>query len=105
MNPVQFLFSILAPFLIGSPGDISGFQVSAEEWYNNSSVKRFIEKYWFMPLLLAVLYPVATQQVQKLKDRIGDQNGDGDEDIYDLLDTLLEKRRIKNTLQQVNNGQ
>jgi len=91
MSPISFIFAILAPFLTVSPDNIEGLRLSAEEWYNQSKLKEIFEKYWFVGLALPLLYPIVTRAVQRLYDRIGDRDEDGDIDLGDALAALLEK--------------
>jgi hypothetical protein len=94
MNPITFLFSILAPFLSISPDSVEDLKTNAEAWYDQSSLKTALEKYWFVPLLLPIIYPFVARKVNSLYDSIGDQNEDGELTIDDLI--LAAAQRIQN---------
>lgn len=91
MNPITFLFSVLAPFLTLSPDGVADLKENAENWYEQSTLKAKLDQYWWVALLLPILYPIVSRYVNRFYDSIGDQNEDGDIDVDDLLALLGEK--------------
>lgn len=91
MNPVDFIFSLFGPFFQLDPTAVEKLHQSATDWYEQSPIKSFIEKYWFIPLILPLVYPFVTKYVNKLYDSVGDNDQDGDIDLADIF-ALLQKK-------------
>lgn len=85
------MFSVLAPFLTMSPDSIADLRENAENWYQQSNLKSFLERFWWVSLVLPIIYPFVSRYVTKFYDSIGDNDADGDIDVDDLLALLGEK--------------
>jgi len=92
MNPIQFIFGLLSNHLQISEAEYDFAVQQAQSSWETSSIKAKIEKWWWLPLLLGVIYTVAKPRFDALLDSwVGDQDDDGDIDIADTLLLLAQK--------------
>lgn len=97
MNPIDFLFSLLASHLQLTPEDYDNVRARAIAQYEQSSgkIKDFLSSPYVL-LLLPILLPLLKKALDGLLSRwFGDQDEDGDVDLADALSSIVEKLRKK----------
>jgi len=98
MNPIDFLFNLLASHLQLTPEDYDNVRARAITQYEQSTgkIKDFLSSPYVV-LLLPVVLPLLKRAIDALLSRwFGDQDDDGDVDLADALATIVEKLRKQN---------
>lgn len=102
MNPIDFILQVIGKHLTLGQDDYITTQAALKEHYDNSDnwIKRFFTKYPFIVLILPFLIPIMQRAFTALMAKIApDQDGDGDNDMEDLILTLSEKIMSKRARQ------
>ena len=96
MNPIQFVFYIIQDWLGTDPDQITAMLEKAENDFNASGVKKFLDRFPYVLFILPILAPILKIYFNKFMQKtIEDADGDGDEDLYDLLLQMVGKMAKK----------
>lgn len=92
MNPIDFIFQLLGDRLRISKENLETLNQRANDSYENSAVKVFFEKHWYIPIILLVAIPIVKPMLDRWFDSFGDQDQDGDSDFIDVVMYLLQNK-------------
>jgi len=92
MNPIDFLFQLIADRLTISPDDYNNVVNRATESYTGSKIEEFFKKHWYIPIALIILLPILKGRLNAWIDSFGDQDGDKDSDMMDVVLSLFQNR-------------
>lgn len=97
MTPISFVFFVIQYWLSGSnPEQIQDILQKAETDYESSKIKIFLDRFPYFLILLPILAPIGKIYFNKFMQKIvTDADGDGDEDLYDMLLMMVGKMAKK----------